>query len=745
MTPLLKCLCTAADILDLFVLEHVFQQSYSIVEKCCFQSSSHDHIKYASKFVRIFCSKLSTGRMAGEHDYSDGSMDKLSHWIEQSLVLIQNKYLFFQHVEDSLILIEFYRILNFISEIYSDVCENFYALFLSNTKTLLLHIQQQQIAYSWNSWNGYNSDGDKYDINALVCQLLNIMNNINWSKIDLSNDEMKALTELLLDYGQLNSAQLEIFEQSPNEFVVFEDCDLFDISARHIIPSIIQNLCKFYRLKFTSVFVSVLESLNSDNFVLYEAYIWGCMVVSKILMKWLKREKKYLSHDTETQSCRHILQYMINVIRPSLLYSSESIVQGRSALFLSNMVEYYESDDEIEVIVVMYMNILISSHPTVKLQICKALNVLLLSMKSSNIELKDFSQKSSQLVQVLLNTFQLFDETTLHIHLEALSLLVQQARSIDSKCCTMIIDLVFHVWKTYTSDIFVVEVARDLLRVSLKHTQHTFGILIDFHFNHFNRYLLQYDATAVSLSLSILLSDIANHSMLHSIPNGIQILTRIISCLLTTCSMVQYCKEECFESILVIFSSPPNALLIQQYHRLANITELLHHINSYISRNLDNLKTLSANFVNVNIGLFCHLVFDHSNAFIEQALVSMVHKFISVIRNSDAIGIKKSLLFGVIYLFARCPTMIIPIFSHMLTAYIDFNFLEFVYQQWSELHITLVHSKYNLSISSIGLVELMKVFNLHETNHGLASHSCSLILGTISRLTDDTVTISAEN
>ena len=741
MIPLLKCICTAAEILDLFVLEHVFQQSYSIVEKCCFQSSSRDHIKYATKFVRIFCSKLSTGRMAGEHDYSDVSMDKLSHWIEHSLVLIQNEYLNFQHVEDSLIIIEFYRIFNFISEIYSDVCENFYDLFLSNTKTLLLHIQQQQIAYSWNSWSGYNSDGDKYDINVLVCQLLNIINNINWDKIEFSNDGIKSLTELLLDYGQLTSVQLEMFDQSPNEFVVFEDDDLFDISARHIIPTIIQNLCKFYRLKFISVFVSVLDSLNSDNSIFYEACIWGCMFVSKILMKWLKREKKYLTHENEIQSCRSILLYMINVIRPSLLYSSESIIQGRSALFLANMVEFYGSNEEIEVVVVMYMNILLSSHPTVKLQTCKALSVLLLSMKSLNLELKELPPKSSQIVHVLLNTFQLFDETTLHTHLETMSLLVQQAPNIDSKCCTMIIDLVFHVWKTYTSDIFVVEVARDLLRTSLKYTQYTFGLLIEFHFNHFNRYLLQYDATAVSLSLSTLLSDVANHSMLHSTPNGIHILTKIISCLLTTCSMVQYCKEECFESILVIFSSPSNALLIQQYQRLANITELLHNINSYISRNLDNLKSLSANLVNVNIGLFCHLVFDHSDIFSEQNLISMLHKYISVIRSSEMIGIKKSLLFGLIYLFARCPATIIPFVSHMLTTFVDFNYMEFIYQQWSELHITLVHSKYNLSISSIGLVELMKVFGLHETNHGLASHSCSLILSTISRLTDDTVTI----
>ena len=739
MIPLLKCICTAADILDCFILEHVFQQAYPIVEKCCFHHSSYEYTKYATKFVRIFCSKLSTGRMAGEHDYSDGSMDKLSHWIEKSLVLIQSKYLYFQQVEDILILIEFYRIFNFISEVYSDLCENFYSLFLSNTRTLLTHLLQQQMNYHWSSLNGYTSDGDKYDVNVLVCQLLNIMNNMNWSKINVANDEMNSLIQLLLEYVQLSPQQLELFEQSPNEFVTFEEYDLFDISARHIIPNIIQSLCKFFRLKFISNYVSILESIHDKNYVLYEAYMWGCMFVCKIMIKWLKKGRKYLVDDSESQSYRNILRYMINLVRPILLHSSEPILQGRAALCLSIMSEYYENIEEVEIILDTYMTLLLSSHSTVKLQTCKALSVFLMNIKSLNVELKLLSLKSSQFVQILLSVFPLFDETTLHIHLETMSLLIQQSNTIDTKSCTMVIDLVFHVWKTHTSDIFVVEVARDLLRVALKYTAFTFSILIECHFSHFNRYLLQYDATAVSLSLALLLSDISNHSLLHSYPNGVQILIKIISCLLTTCSMVQHCKEECLESVLVTFSSPDNAILLQQYQSHANITELLHHLNSYVARNLDNLKTLSSNFLNVNIGLFCHLIFDHSAVFSDRNLLSMVQKYITVIQSCETIGVKKSLLFGLIYLVARCSGIILPILSQMLTIIADFNALEFIYQQWSELHMTLVHSKYNLSISSIGLVELMKAFNVHEVNHGLASHTCSLILSTISRLTDDTV------
>jgi hypothetical protein len=44
-----------------------------------------------------------------------------------------------------------------------------------------------------------------------------------------------------------------------------------------------------------------------------------------------------------------------------------------------------------------------------------------------------------------------------------------------------------------------------------------------------------------------------------------------------------------------------------------------------------------------------------------------------------------------------------------------------------------------LSISSLGLIELIEAFNTNETNYSYASHACGLILKTISRLIDDSV------
>jgi hypothetical protein len=379
------------------------------------------------------------------------------------------------------------------------------------------------------------------------------------------------------------------------------------------------------------------------------------------------------------------------------------------------------------------------------MQGCHALGLILSGLKNTaKYELIQLQQNASQLLLILSNSIHLYNENTLHIVIEVMGALVDHAKgSLDVNCCKAILDLVFHIWESFSSDIFVVEVSRELLRSALKYTEHTFNIVIETRLATFALLLEKYDASPVSQSLALIMADVANHHFIQqsSSSNGIQVLLSLLNAFMSAIANVMHCLEECLESLLLVLSSAESCRLLLQHVHEDSTHAFLQSLYLFVYSNLDHVKSSSSNFVNATVGLFAHLVFDFSPYFAEEDLVKLMYKYVEVMQSTEVIGSRKSLLFGLIYLFARCPNTIInllwKLFSGMDKS--EPNPFVFIYQQWSELHITLVHSKYNLSISSLGLIELIEAFNTNETNYSYASHACGLILKTISRLIDDSV------
>jgi hypothetical protein len=61
------------------------------------------------------------------------------------------------------------------------------------------------------------------------------------------------------------------------------------------------------------------------------------------------------------------------------------------------------------------------------------------------------------------------------------------------------------------------------------------------------------------------------------------------------------------------------------------------------------------------------------------------------------------------------------------------NALSYVLDFWCYLHIHL-NSRYNGVISSLGLIQLIKLFSVHSVNHGFALKAMQLLLSTLPRL-----------
>ena len=101
--------------------------------------------------------------------------------------------------------------------------------------------------------------------------------------------------------------------------------------------------------------------------------------------------------------------------------------------------------------------------------------------------------------------------------------------------------------------------------------------------------------------------------------------------------------------------------------------------------------------------------------------------------------VKYSLLMGLIHLFAR-DAMILAIPSSPFLGTIKpanspttIKALAYVLDEWCTLHHHLT-SKYSGTISSLGFIELIKIFNMHKDNHEFALKILQLTLSTLPRI-----------
>ena len=153
-------------------------------------------------------------------------------------------------------------------------------------------------------------------------------------------------------------------------------------------------------------------------------------------------------------------------------------------------------------------------------------------------------------------------------------------------------------------------------------------------------------------------------------------------------------------------------------------------------------------------GLLCHLIINFKEILDVFVINSLLNATLLCVKNTSSSYVRYSLLMGLIHLFARNASLLANSSSPLLGflpndsrehSFHDGNSgnsddrngrisaLGYVLEQWCTLHLHLT-SRYLGSISTIGLLELIKIFSMHATNHGYALKVMRLALSTLPRI-----------
>lgn len=138
-------------------------------------------------------------------------------------------------------------------------------------------------------------------------------------------------------------------------------------------------------------------------------------------------------------------------------------------------------------------------------------------------------------------------------------------------------------------------------------------------------------------------------------------------------------------------------------------------------------------------GLLCHLLTQFKSVMDLGTMNSLLSTVLHCLGETTSTYVKYSLLMGLIHLFAR-DAMILAIPSSPFLGTIKpanspttIKALAYVLDEWCTLHHHLT-SKYSGTISSLGFIELIKIFNMHKDNHEFALKILQLTLSTLPRI-----------
>ena len=139
-------------------------------------------------------------------------------------------------------------------------------------------------------------------------------------------------------------------------------------------------------------------------------------------------------------------------------------------------------------------------------------------------------------------------------------------------------------------------------------------------------------------------------------------------------------------------------------------------------------------------GLLCHLLSNFKSCLDVSVVNSLLSATLQCLRNTSSCYVKSSLLMGLVHLFARDAALLANPTSPLLGTLPPAgpggkaeNALGYVLQEWCSLHVHL-ESKYSGTISTLGFLELIKMFNVHSSNHGFALQVLQLALKTLPRI-----------
>ena len=144
-------------------------------------------------------------------------------------------------------------------------------------------------------------------------------------------------------------------------------------------------------------------------------------------------------------------------------------------------------------------------------------------------------------------------------------------------------------------------------------------------------------------------------------------------------------------------------------------------------------------------GLLCHLLINFNDVLDISVINSLLGVTLLSIKNTSSTYVRYSLLMGLIHLFARNASLVanpsspllgyLPSSNSILTSSDEgkVSALGFIIDEWCSLHIHLT-TRYSGTVSSLGLLELIKIFSKHSTNYGYALKVLRLTLSTLPRI-----------
>ena len=150
-------------------------------------------------------------------------------------------------------------------------------------------------------------------------------------------------------------------------------------------------------------------------------------------------------------------------------------------------------------------------------------------------------------------------------------------------------------------------------------------------------------------------------------------------------------------------------------------------------------------------GLLCHLIINFKDILDIFIINSLLSTTLLCLKNTTSTYVRYSLLMGLIHLFARNATLLANPSSPLLgflpsnntessSSYSNsngnegrVNALTYVLEEWCSLHVHLT-TRYTGTISTLGLIELIKIFNQHTSNHTYALKVLRLALSTLPRI-----------
>jgi hypothetical protein len=130
------------------------------------------------------------------------------------------------------------------------------------------------------------------------------------------------------------------------------------------------------------------------------------------------------------------------------------------------------------------------------------------------------------------------------------------------------------------------------------------------------------------------------------------------------------------------------------------------------------------------VGLMCHLLITFGSVVSADATTAMLSTSVNCLRTTNNHYVKYSIVMGLVHLFARNAQFLVGPSSPLLAPPPEgstVSTLAFVLEQWCTVHKKLT-SKYCSTISTIGLIELVKLLSLSAANHGIALRVMQLIL-----------------